>query len=248
MSFGRKMGWTAAAGILMAGVYSCAQNMPDPNAPPVRSLHQLDPKIMSDAVLPMERADYSDTYNKLGQAQFDRANDFTRWAAIAAVESDACTQAETVAVSDEATRDQIRWFVDCANGERFMISQDQAIAAQGRYDPKATTEAKALASTVATAEPKSARWKNFDEAATVSVCDLTVQNAMLMPGSFSTGFNRWAIDKNDTTGMVTIERDYETENAYGVTLNSRCRCEVNTDSGELVGLFIREPNAWQKLL
>ncbi|MDZ4137971.1 MAG: hypothetical protein U1D66_03715, partial [Erythrobacter sp.] len=113
---------------------------------------------------------------------------------------------------------------------------------------EASDEARALADATQVAEPASARWKNFDEASAVSACDLTVQNAMLVPGSFSTGFNRWAIDKNDETGLVIIERDYETENAYGMTLNSRYRCEMNADSGDLVGLSIREPNGWQKLI
>lgn len=248
MTFSRKMGWTFAAGIMMAGVYACAQQMPEAGAPEPRTLAQLEAKVSGDAVLLMERADHQTTYGRLGQVQFDRANELMRWAAIAAGESDACSRVETVAVSDQATREQIRWFADCANGERFMISQEQALAALGRYDPEASDEAKALAEATQVAEPASARWKNFDEATAVSACDLTVQNAMLVPGSFSTGVNRWAIDKNDETGIVIIERDYETDNAYGMTLNSRYRCEVNTDSGDLVGLSIREPNGWQKLI
>ena len=247
MTFGWKMGWTFAAGIMMAGVFACAQQMPEAGAPEPRTLAQLEAKVSGDAVLLMERADHQTTYSRLGQAQFERANELMRWAALAAGESDACSQVDIVAVSDQATREQIKWFADCANGERFMISQEQALAAQGRYDPKASDEAKALAEATPVAEPKSARWKNFDEATAVSACDLTVQNAMLVPGSFSTGFNRWAIDRNDETGVVVIEREYETENAYGMTLNGRYRCEINTDRGELVGLSIKEPNGWQRL-
>jgi hypothetical protein len=196
----------------------------------------------------MERSDFKKTYVKLGKAQFQKANDLTRWAAMAAAESDACPRVENVGVSDDATRKEIKWFVGCANGERFIISQEQAVAAQGRHDPKATPDAKALASATSVAEPKSARWKNFDEASTVSACDLTVQNAMLVPRTFSTGFNRWVLDKNDETGVVTVERDYETENAYGMTLNSRYRCTVDTGKEAIVGLSIREPDGWQKVV
>lgn len=248
MTFKQKMGWGLVAGVIQAAIYSNAQMTPKAGVERSQTLEGLQAKVSGDAVLLMERADHKDTYSKLGKVQFELANSLTRWAAIAAAESDACSQVETVAVSTEAKRDQIRWFADCANGERFMISQEQAQAAQGRYDPAASEEAKALAEATPEALPKSARWNNFNEANAASVCDLTVQSAMLVPNSFSTGFARWAIEKDDDTGIVIIERDYTTENAYGMTLNSRYRCTINGDSGKLLGLSIREPSGWQKLI
>ncbi|MDZ4139802.1 MAG: hypothetical protein U1D66_13135, partial [Erythrobacter sp.] len=55
-----------------------------PGAPEPRTLAQLEAKVSGDAVLLMDRADHQATYGRLGQTQFDRANELMRWAAIAA--------------------------------------------------------------------------------------------------------------------------------------------------------------------
>lgn len=219
----------------------------DPSAPVATRLSTLESNIAPDAVSEMIRADFSDTYNKLGQAQFDKANALAKWAAIAAAESEQCPSVDLVGISDRATRETLQWYVDCGNKERFFINQEQAEAALAIYDPASTPEARATAERVAVAEPVSARWKDFDEASTVSACDLLVEQQMLVPSTFSTGFSRWAMDKNDETGVVVIERDYTSENAYGMEINGRYRCTVNADDGELVGLAIREPDGWVNL-
>lgn len=246
-----KVGGTVVLGLAFAGIYSCAQNMPAVDGAQTGaglSLDQLEAKVGTDTAMPMKRADYRKTYDKLGTAQFDSANALMRWAAIAAAESEKCQKVEVVGISDSATRRALRWYVDCANGERFMIGEEQAIAARDQYDPSATADARTKAAQVPVAQPKSARWASFNEANTVSACDLTVQKAMLVPGSFSTGFNRWDIAKDDDTGIVTIERDFKSENAYSMKINGRYRCSVDTDAAKITALSIREPNGWRKLI
>lgn len=210
-------------------------------------LAELQSTIASDAVSEMTRADFSETYNKLGQSQFDKANELATWAAVAAAESEACPSVDLVGISERATRENLQWYVDCGNSERFFIDQTQAEAMLAKYDPTSTPQDRASAERVAVAEPVSARWKNFDEAGIVSACDLLVKQQMLVPSTFSTGWSRWAIDKNDETGIVIIERDYKSENAYSQKINGRYRCTVDADEGELVGLSIREPDGWRTL-
>lgn len=246
-----KMGCSVILGLACAGIYFAAQNVPgsnEPQGPAPVSLDKLEAKIGSDTVMPMTRTGYRKTYDKLGKSQFNNANALMHWAAIAAAESDVCQKVEVVGISDSATRKALRWYVDCSNGERFMIGEEQAIAARDQYDPSATAEARTKAGQMPVAQPKSARWANFNEANTVSACDLTVQKAMLVPGSFSTGFTRWNIAKDDETGIVTIERDFKSENAYGQRINGRYRCSVDTDAAKITALSIREPDGWKKLI
>lgn len=215
--------------------------------PVAMRLAELESTIASDAVSEMTRADFSETYDKLGQSQFDKANALAKWAAVAAAESEDCRSVDLVGISERATRENLQWYVDCGNSERFFIEQAQAEAMLAKYDPTSTPDVRASAERVAVAEPVSARWKNFDEAGIVSACDLLVKQQMLVPSTFSTGWSRWAIDKNDETGVVIIERDYKSENAYSQKINGRYRCTVNADEGELVGLSIREPDGWHTL-
>lgn len=98
------------------------------------TLAELEQRIGEDAVLPMTRDKYPDTFRKLGASQFRRANDLTRWAALAAAEHRGmCDSVALIAVSDAATRDQIIWFADCDNGQRIMINDDQAEDVQRRF-------------------------------------------------------------------------------------------------------------------
>lgn len=216
--------------------------------PVAEKLATLKAKLGPDAVMPMDEKNYPKKLALLGRKRFDEANALTEWAALAAAESDQCPKVDMIGISDSTTRDALKWYVDCSNKERFMIDEEQAVAARDQYDPAATPEARSKAEQVAVAQPKSARWADFNEANTVSACDLTVQNAMLVPRSFSTGLNRWAIDKNDETGVVTIERDYKAENAYGMKINGRYRCVVDTNAAKITALSIREPDGWRKLI
>lgn len=252
-----KIGGVVIAGLMIAGVVSCSSGNDAgdgtgggsvASGTPASKLDQLGKKVGQDAVMPMTRADFSKTYAKLGKVQFDNANALMRWAALAAAESDKCDKVEMVAVSDGATRKRITFYADCANGERFMVDEGQARATRDRLDPAASADARKKAEGLPVAEPKSARWAKFNETSAVTACDLLTQQAMLVPGSFSTGWSRWAIDKNDDTGIVTIERDFKSENSYSMKINGRYRCILYGDEGQVKSLSIREPSGWRKLI
>lgn len=253
-SFARKASGTFLAGIVMAGIYSCAQNMPpqdtaatgvQPGAP--LALSAAKAKVSFEPVL-MARTDYPKMYKRLGPAKFDEANALMSWAALAAANSKQCSEVTDIGVSDKSTRKAVTWYVDCKNSERFMISEDQAIATRDQYDPNASPEAKARASQVAVAEPKSARWKNFNEGDAVTACRTLVQSTMNNQRSFDAAWT-WDSEKDDDTGLVTLEQDFNAQNGFGATISSRYSCVVNADQGSrIVKLSIREAAGWRKVI
>lgn len=116
---------------------SCGQadEQSDAVVQPVATKASLEARIADDAILPMDRANFSKTYSKLGSKQFQNANDLTHWAAVAAVaQGDACDRVAMANVSEKSTREQIVWFVDCENKQRVMIDQPQAEDARQRFD------------------------------------------------------------------------------------------------------------------
>lgn len=91
------------------------------------SLADLKGRVAEDAVLPMTRDQFPDTYKKLGAGQFKKANDLTRWAALAAAEHRGiCDRVTMINVSGSATRDRMVWYADCGNGGRVNVDQAQA--------------------------------------------------------------------------------------------------------------------------
>lgn len=131
-----------AAVVLAASVTACGGEEPQSDVTSASDTRaSLEARVASDAVFPMDQNDFSDTYAKLGAAQFLKANDLAHWAAIAAVaQGNACDRVAMVNVSDRSTRDNIVWFVDCDNKERVFIEQHQAEEAKQRFD-STTSEA-----------------------------------------------------------------------------------------------------------
>lgn len=246
MSIASIVGRTVAFG--MAGIVLVPAFFSGPEAPSRSSYEVLQNKVGPDVAVPMTRAEFGDTYARLGASQFETANALMGWAALAAAESDQCNRVEVMGVSDDATRDELQWFVHCQNGERFQINQAQAEAARGTYDPAATPEQRLAAEDVPIAEPKSARWKNFNERVALTACQDLVRSVMLDQGSFDAAWS-WDSEKNDETGVVTIQQDFAAQNGYGGTLSSRFHCEVDTNlAGRITTLRIREADGWRNLM
>lgn len=246
MSIASIVGRTVAFG--MAGIVLVPAFFSGTDAPSRSPYEVLQGKVGPDVALPMTRAEFGDTYNRLGASQFENANALMGWAALAAAESDQCNRVEVMGVSDDATRDELQWFVHCQNGERFQINQAQAEAARDNYDPAATPEQRLAAEDVPTAEPKSARWKNFNERVAVTACQDLVRSVMLDQGSFDAAWS-WDSEKNEETGIVTIQQDFAAQNGYGGTLSSRFHCEVDSNlAGRITTLKIREADGWRNLI
>lgn len=138
-----------AAVMLAATVAACGDEEPQSEAlqtssPAPDTRVSLEARVAEDAVFPMDREGFSDTYAKLGAAQFHNANDLAHWAAIAAAEhGGVCDRVAMVNVSDRSTRENIVWFADCENKQRIFIEQSQAEDAKRRFGGSATSTEKA---------------------------------------------------------------------------------------------------------
>lgn len=218
---------------------------PEPTAEASR-LADLRDKVDDGAVLPMTADQFPDARKKLGQARFGAANELAPWAALAAAESDMCPRVALVGVSDRATRNELRYYVDCSNGERFNVTEPQIAALRAKLDPAANETTTAMAEGATAIAPVSARWDKFDAAAAITSCDLLTQSTLTDQRSFDSEF-RWEESRNAETGIVQFERGF-TAKAYLGTMNSRYRCSVNADTGRVTALSIREAGGWKKLL
>ena len=89
--------------LMFGTVTACSGGGSEPVPVDTRTpLERAEAKIAPDAVMLMDKADYSKTYAKLGADQFNRANNLTRWAAVAAAEAPNCERVELIGLSDQS--------------------------------------------------------------------------------------------------------------------------------------------------
>lgn len=194
----------------------------------------------------MDRQNFPRFYQTLGRARFEEANALAIWAARAAAASESCERVTYVGQSDATTRSRLVWYVDCANDERFTITEDDARAVKGKLDPQATEAEKRLADRPV-ARPQSARWEGFDEAVAISQCDQIVSTVAINRGSVDFAW-RSDTERNPDTGIVTFQRDFDAQNAMGGTISSRYQCEVDAEQGRVTELMVRELDGWRTVI
>lgn len=196
------------------------------------------------------RADYPKLYSQLGKAAFEKLDDLEPGALYAAAESNQCDMVESVGVSDSSLKGAVRWFVDCRNGNRFMVTQDQALGALVRRNSRrmalADLAESCTTSTVAMCSATSAQ-KNASEAEIVSACDILLNRAVVSPSTLDVA-SRWDYAISDKPDTLVVQRDFDSQNSFGAMIRSRYHCEVNAASGRITKFVVQGPMGAQKII
>jgi hypothetical protein len=200
----------------------------------------MNAKVAGEAATSLDRSMDAESYAKLGARVWAVSNEYRRWAALSAAESDACDKVDAVAVWDRATRNSLSWRVTCRNGERFIIPEAQARSVRAQFDPAATlADRKRYAAIIEIARPVSAIWRNFSDTTAVAACERVMKEAAVNRASFD-GSGMWGVNRDEERGLATIVRDYSASNALGGTLSGKYQCIVNAADGSVVSLKARD--------
>lgn len=197
------------------------------------------------------RAEYGQTFARVGSKTFARLNGLEPGAAYAAAESSSCDQVSSAMVSDMSKPGAAVWFVDCANENRFMIGQQQAQAALDRFKQgklaRADLEASCTLSSVAMCKATPAQRAAKDrEVEYVTACDLILQQAVMSPSSLDTA-NSWSYDFGKGDAIV-IRRAFDSQNGFGAMIRSRYRCEINAKTSNVQGFVVEGPLGAQRVI
>lgn len=207
---------------------------------PVARFKAMNAKVADDVAAPLNRRVDAIGYAKLGSRVWAVSNEYRRWAALSAAESDACDKVDAVAIWTNATRSSLAWRIACQNGERFIISEAQARSVRAQFYPDATlADRKRYAAITQTARPVSAIWANFSEPTAVVTCENRMKEAAVNRGSFG-GSGRWDVSRDEEGGSATIVRDYSASNALGGTLSGQYQCIVSATGGSVTSLKTRD--------
>jgi hypothetical protein len=195
------------------------------------------------------RADFEDTYETIGQPMFAKLTKLEPGAYYAAAESGRCDKVESGAVSlSKSRKGKPVWFVDCANGNRFLISADQAQAALDRKSSDKLVINEEFAESCTTTSVAicnaSTAQKTVKEAEVVTFCDMVIKKALISDPDMAWGW-QYGLGEGDT---VRVARDFTAQNAFGAELKHRYFCTFDAAKREIVKLTIEGPFGSQKVI
>lgn len=190
------------------------------------------------------KAEYGQTFTRVGGATFAKLNELEPGAAYAAAESGSCDAVASAMVSDQSKRGKAVWSVDCANGNRFMIDQVQATAALARFKQNRLSSTMLDASctvrsvSLCKASPAQ-RAVGKREVEFVTSCDLLLEQAVVSPSSLAMqGAWSTAFGEGDT---IIFRRAFDSQNSFGATIRSKYRCDVDAITGKVSRFEVQSP-------
>lgn len=182
-----------------------------------------------------------------GRAEVRRGNPIREWAGLAAAQSESCDKIVSLDTSSRAKKGDLVWTVKCANGEMFIINEEQAQRVRVRYDRTATAEdRKTFGGRQTAAEPVSVAWKSFSDIKAVTNCDILLQSAAINRKSFDTE-GRWDVARDEEMGLATITRGYSAQNAFGGTISGTYECIVRPSDNGVLSLQVTDISGTQKV-
>lgn len=169
-------------------------------------------ELSADAYEPYTRRGYEKTFAKWGQAGIKKVNEYRKKAAIAASQSAKCDKVDYAELSDNRSSPpaKIVIFVDCSNGQRFYISNEEL------------DRQKAAVSV----QSKTADIKDSD---LISACESSIRHSLKFPSSFDKSWFSSNVYRAPQ-GNVVVTFDFTAKNGFGMDLLQQARC-VTDDRG-----------------
>lgn len=195
-----------------------------------------------------ERATHSKTYAKVGRDVFGRLTELEEGALLVAAESSKCDAVDFGGVSlDKSQKGAPVWYVDCKNGNRFLVDLAGAEAALERraklqlaateLEPDCTTTSLSLCDA-----SKAQRAAN--EAEVVAMCDILIKEAVISDADMDWGWN-YAFSDGD---RIQVVRGFKAQNAFGAELKHRYMCYFDAGIGRVTELSVEGPFGTKRLI
>ena len=172
-----------------------------------------DAPIAPGAVSPMTKDAYPKTFSKWGAAGMKKINGLAQKAAEHAARSPECDRVDIVDLSDSRSvpGKSIVFFVDCANGKRFYVS-DSDLAGNN------------------TATSQTAKMEGLSDGKAILSCENAIKAKLNHPSTFDKKAFTTLVHRAKTTGNVSVTFDFDAKNGFGAMMPHSARC-VFSDQG-----------------
>lgn len=174
-------------------------------------------KDYSNIVAPITQKGYPKTYNAWGKKWIDDINAAMPIAVNQVAKSEKCDEPIDVSLSDNRSKPKKEavFFVDCKNGERFFISQNELNG-----------------NTVVEAESE----KLADAHQYIRPCVDAIKQQVNYPATFDEKTLSIRAYKG-TSGNVVVEVPFTAKNGFGVEIESMGKCVIDTQNNSTVEIF-----------
>lgn len=166
-------------------------------------------KIGPYAVMPIEGEGWSKTRAAWGESWIKRINEVMPLAARKVAESDECDVVDLVGLSENRSvpRQHFEFYVDCLNGKRFYVSEDDAKSAENVVS-------------------KNAKTAGITDGDAISACEQNVQSQLHYPSTFDRHVLATSVYRAPT-GNIAVEFDFDAKNGLGAELPHHARCVID---------------------
>ena len=169
-----------------------------------------DSRINEYALMEMTQKSFPKMYSRLGANAFKRANNLIKPAALKALESPKCDRVDTVSFSEKSTSKNIRYFVDCQNGERILV--DEVDLKSGNVVLTENQKAKSISDTKA-----------------IQLCIAQIKRRLNFPSTFDSSWYKQGTYRSKTNSTVTVTVDFTAKTGFGLELPASAKCVVSQD-------------------
>lgn len=195
-----------------------------------------------------ERATHSKTYAKVGRDVFGRLTELEEGALLVAAGSNKCDAVDFGGVSiDKSKKDAPVWYVDCKNGNRFLVDLASAESALERRTKLllASTELEPDCTTTSLSLCDASRaQKAANEVEVVSMCDMLIKEAVISDADMDWSWN-YAFSDGD---RIQVVRGFKAQNAFGAELKHRYMCYFDAGVGRVTELSVEGPFGAKRLI
>lgn len=171
----------------------------------------LQRKIESSAIDPITKSSYPKLYAAWGEDWVKRLNDMQPRVALKVAASSSCDRVEIIGLSDvrSVPRKTAVFFVDCANGKRYYVT-DAELATAG---PAASKDSKTAA---------------ISDSAALESCEAAIKKQLAYPLSFSRHFLNTSIFRAKVGGgNIAVDFMFDAKNQLGAELPMKAHCIID---------------------
>jgi len=168
------------------------------------------PKVDPNVYDPYTKKGFPKAYAKWGDAGFNRLNALRIKAAEKVAGNPKCDRVDVAELSDtkSAPPSTLIVFVDCANGERFYVSEQEVGGPL---------------------QSQTEKGKQWSAGAVLTACTEGVKKKLNFPGTMDKKWFTSNVRQAPTTGNWVAEFDFTAKNAFGAELPAKARCIVEPD-------------------
>lgn len=168
-------------------------------------------------ISPYTQSNYPKLFDAWGKKWMDKINNLKKPVADYITKQNSCDSLEVLELSQarSVVRQNVVFFGDCANGERFYISE------------------KDVKNSLSQVKSQHQKMKSISNAEALSRCENLVKYHLNIPDTYNRKFFTTTVYRSKTLGNIVVGFDFTARNYFGQTIPKKAKCVISDNDMEL---------------